>query len=61
MTGREVLTKASDVQEAIEFLYGQERTYGWNMLLADAAGDLAVVEVDMVRQRRRRFNLRPTA
>jgi len=46
ITGREVLTRTSNVPEAVEFLYGQERTYGWNMLLADAAGDIAVVEVD---------------
>lgn len=46
MSGRRVLEAAEDVGGAVELLYGLERTYGWNMILADAAGGLAVVEVD---------------
>jgi hypothetical protein len=46
MSGRRVLEDAEDVGGALELLYGMGRTYGWNMLLADAAGGLAVVEVD---------------
>ena len=46
LTGREVLRSASNVDEAIGVLFGLDRTYGWNMLLADAAGEIAVVEVD---------------
>ncbi len=46
LAGREVLRGEADVEGALGFLYGLERTYGWNMLLADAAGEIAVVEVD---------------
>ena len=46
MSGRRVLEAAGDVDGALAVLYGLGRTYGWNMLLADAAGGLAVVEVD---------------
>ncbi|MFH1531978.1 MAG: carcinine hydrolase/isopenicillin-N N-acyltransferase family protein [Pseudomonadota bacterium] len=46
LTGRLVLQGAADVEGAVEVLYGLDRTYGWNMLLADASGAIAVVEVD---------------
>jgi hypothetical protein len=46
MQGREVLEGAGDVATALDLLYRRPRTYGWNMLLADAAGGMAVVEVD---------------
>jgi hypothetical protein len=44
--GRKLLGGASSVAEGIEAAYGAGRTYGWNLLLADAAGGLAAVELD---------------
>ncbi len=44
--GRELLAKCSNVEEGIQYLSDTERTFGWNMLLADAEGNIAAVEMD---------------
>ncbi len=46
MMAREVLTHHATSREAEAYLRGTRRTYGWNVLLADAASDLVAVEVD---------------
>ncbi len=46
MMARELLTHHATSQEAAAYLRGAHRTYGWNVLLADAASDLVAVEVD---------------
>jgi hypothetical protein len=46
MMTRELLTHHSTTQEAAAYLQGIRRTYGWNVLLADAGADLMAVEVD---------------
>lgn len=44
--GRDLLTRNSTTQEAIDYLRNTQRTYGWNVLLADGSGDITAVEVD---------------
>jgi len=44
--GREMLSGLSTVAEAVSFLRPQPKTFGWNILLTDASGDMAAVEVD---------------
>lgn len=44
--GREMLRTCSTVGEAIQFLRRTPMTFGWNFLLTDASGDMALVEVD---------------
>lgn len=44
--GREILSKGSGVDDALDIIYHSGRTYGWNFLLADAQGGLAAVETD---------------
>jgi hypothetical protein len=46
LLGRDILTHASSVAEALERLRGASFTFGWCFLLADAQGDLALVEAD---------------
>lgn len=43
---REILEKHSTVEEGREALKDRELTFGWNVLLADASGSMAVVEID---------------
>ncbi len=50
MMGRELLSQATTVDEGLELLYRTGRTYGWNLLLADAAGDMIAVETDAATQ-----------
>lgn len=45
-SGREMLTRASTVDQALAILYRGGQTFGWNWLLADAAGGLLTVETD---------------
>ena len=44
--GREILTKAGTVEQALEYLEGKKSTFGWNILLADPRGALAAAELD---------------
>ncbi len=44
--GREVLSNAKDTAQGVEVLSTLQPTFGWNMIVADAAGDLAVVEME---------------
>lgn len=44
--GREMLRTCSTTAEAIQFLRETPMTFGWNFLLTDATGDMALVEVD---------------
>jgi hypothetical protein len=44
--GRELLSQAGDTEEAVAWLREQPYTFGWNFLLADARGDIRMVEVD---------------
>lgn len=46
IAGREVLRRASRVQDGVDYLGGIQHTFGWNFLLADAEGDMAALEVD---------------
>ena len=46
MLGREILTHHTTTQEAVQYLRDTQRTYGWNVLLADANGEMTAVEVD---------------
>jgi len=46
LLGRDILTHATSVAEALERLRGAPYTFGWCFLLADAGGDLALVEAD---------------
>ncbi len=46
ITGREVLTRTATVEEGIGYMYSVGRTYGWNYMLADAEGEMAVLELD---------------
>jgi len=46
LLGREVLTRCTTVAEALERLRGAAYTFGWCFLLADAGGDIALVEAD---------------
>jgi len=46
MAGRMMLAHGSTVADGLQVLYDSGRTFGWTYLLADAAGDLAAVEVD---------------
>jgi hypothetical protein len=46
LLGREVLTRARRVSEALVILEAAELTFGWCVLLADAEGDIALVEMD---------------
>jgi len=45
-SGREILARTTRVDEALGVLYHGGQTFGWNWLLADAAGGQAVVETD---------------
>jgi hypothetical protein len=44
--GREILSRCGTVDEAVELLRTTRRTFGWNMILADAEGDIASIEMD---------------
>lgn len=46
MLGRTLLNRAGTAAEAAELLHDSRRTFGWNVLLADAGGDLLAVEMD---------------
>lgn len=46
LMGRELLARHETSAEAVAFLNTQRATFGWNLLLADAAGELALVELD---------------
>jgi hypothetical protein len=46
IAGRELLLHESTTDGALARLYDHGRTYGWNFLLADAAGALLAVETD---------------
>ena len=46
VAGRIMLQELSTAEEARQWLYSQQATYGWNFLLADAGGALVAVEVD---------------
>ena len=50
MAANRLLHEAEDVPAALTLLHGQRATYGWNYLLADATGDIAVAEVDFASQ-----------
>lgn len=43
---RQIVNQDATVEDAVATLYGMEATYGWNVMLADAAGEIAVVELD---------------
>ena len=43
---RETLQNADNVDEAQEYIKDKPKTFGWNILLADAARNMSVVEVD---------------
>jgi hypothetical protein len=43
---REMLKNNKTADDGLAYLYDQPRTYGWNALLADAAGELIAVEMD---------------
>jgi|GEM_PF-456811 len=49
-TGRRILAESSNVEEGLAVLddiaQNQGQTYGWNIMLADAEGNMAVAEVD---------------
>lgn len=44
--GRQLLQRHTTVDQAAATLRGQQNTFGWNFLLADADGQLAAVELD---------------
>lgn len=44
--GREILAQNQSTEEAVSYLREQEITFGWNVLLADAGGDIRMVEMD---------------
>jgi hypothetical protein len=44
--GRDLLTRQRSVAEATTVLRQVQASFGWNVLLADATGDLAAVELD---------------
>ncbi|MFH1811228.1 MAG: carcinine hydrolase/isopenicillin-N N-acyltransferase family protein [Pseudomonadota bacterium] len=44
--GREVLRQAHNVEEARAIIERIPPTFGWNILLADAAGDMRAIELD---------------
>ncbi|MBI2058952.1 MAG: hypothetical protein HYT87_04200 [Nitrospirae bacterium] len=46
VTAREVLSRFGSAQQAALHLEETEHAYGWNILLADAGGDLVAVELD---------------
>jgi len=46
ITGRELLTGAATVDEGLDFLHGSDTTFGWNLLLVDAEGGMAIAEID---------------
>ncbi len=46
MLGREILTHHATTAEAAAYIEDTQRTYGWNVLLADAQGAMMAVEVD---------------
>jgi hypothetical protein len=46
LAAREVLAGTSTAADGLARLYRDRRTYGWNVLLADAAGGMVVAEVD---------------
>jgi hypothetical protein len=45
-TGREILARATSVDQALGVLYRGGQTFGWNWLLADADGGMLTVETD---------------
>ena len=46
MAGREILRTSDEIGAGVQFLKGQTATFGWNVLLADAAGAIAAIEMD---------------
>ena len=44
--GRQILQQHETVQQARATLAGQQNTFGWNFMLADATGDMLVAELD---------------
>lgn len=46
MMGRKAIEESSTTAGAVEYLRGLEPSYGWNVLLNDASGDIRAVEVD---------------
>ncbi len=44
--GRELLRTSGSTAEAVAYLRDTPVTYGWNFMVADDAGDIALVEVD---------------
>lgn len=46
MIGKEILENDSTVAEALDTIRARKRTFGWNFLLADAQGDMAIAETD---------------
>jgi len=46
MAGRDILRNSATTEEALRYLYLSGTTYGWNVMLMDASGDMAVAEID---------------
>lgn len=44
--GRDILIGKKNVEEALEYLEQVDSTFGWNFLLADKSGSMAVAELD---------------
>lgn len=44
--GRDILTRHDTVDEAVDTLKRIRPSFGWNLLLADAGGDMAAIELD---------------
>jgi len=54
MMGRELLRNTATTDEALALTYATGQTFGWNLLVADAAGELAAIELDSATQADRR-------
>lgn len=50
LMGREILETAETVEDGLAYLHSVRQTFGWNILLADATGGLAGVELDAATQ-----------
>ena len=46
IVGREILTGSSEVDQAMAYLKAVDKTFGWNLILADPSGKMVGAEVD---------------
>ncbi len=46
MMGREILARSSVTEDALGYLAAEQATFGWNFIIVDKSGDMAVAELD---------------